>query len=263
MTELRRIVRVVVNPDGADTGSNGFAGRPAMSGLGRFYEIEVACRGEPDPVGGYLIDIKTIDRAVRSELAPAIARACADGETDAARVLSARLAALDEAVGGLLASVRWSLTPSLAVEIAMSESTRATISQRFDFAAAHRLHVPSLSDDENRRLFGKCNNPNGHGHNYRLDVSISVPLGAAAPAVRISALEEVVDQAVVARFDHTHLNEDTPEFAAGTGLNPSVENIARVCHGLLADAIARLGAGVRLERVTVWETDRTCASYPG
>ena len=136
---------------------------------------------------------------------------------------------------------------------------RFSISQQFEFAAAHRLHCADLSEAENRRVFGKCNNPHGHGHNYRLEVAVSVPMPAEGQwaGFGLPDLERIVGERVVERFDHTHLNLDTPEFAR---LNPSVENIARVCHDLLADPIA--AAGAALDHVTVWETEKTSCTYP-
>jgi 6-pyruvoyltetrahydropterin/6-carboxytetrahydropterin synthase len=76
-------------------------------------------------------------------------------------------------------------------------------------------------------------------------------------------LEAITDAAVIQRFDHKHLNEDTREFASVGGLNPSVENIAKVVFDLLAPEIARASPDAQLRSITVWETDRTCATYPG
>ena len=133
----------------------------------------------------------------------------------------------------------------------------AIVTESFEFSASHRLHCPDLTDEENRALFGKCNHPNGHGHNYRIAVSVRVGAGPGARPFATAALEAAVQAAVIDRFDHRHLNIDCPEFAQ---LNPSVEHIAMVCHGLLEPAIA--AAGAALHRVTVWETEKTSATYP-
>lgn len=133
----------------------------------------------------------------------------------------------------------------------------ATLTEHFEFSAAHRLHCPELGDDENRRIFGKCNHASGHGHNYRVAVSVRVPVGTGEPALGVGTLASIVNRCVIDRFDHRHLNVDCPEFAA---LNPSVEHIAMVCHGLLEREVR--AAGAKLERVTVWETEKTSASYP-
>jgi 6-pyruvoyltetrahydropterin/6-carboxytetrahydropterin synthase len=97
---------------------------------------------------------------------------------------------------------------------------------------------------------------------------VSVPVPAHGPALSITELEQVTTRAVVDRFDHKHLNEECPEFGGGPSpgpqpLNPSVENIAKVCFDLLAPGVAQLAAGTaRLHEVTVWETDKTSCRYP-
>ncbi|MBP7936663.1 MAG: 6-carboxytetrahydropterin synthase [Phycisphaerae bacterium] len=131
------------------------------------------------------------------------------------------------------------------------------IQQSFEFSAAHRLHCATMSDEENRRVFGKCNNPNGHGHNYGLEVMVTgEPDPSTGVLLPIESLEDIVKQRVIDRLDHKHLNRDCPEFAA---VNPSVENIARTIWGLLE---GRMGPA-RLKRVRVWETPKTCAEYEG
>lgn len=131
------------------------------------------------------------------------------------------------------------------------------LTQSFEFSAAHRLHVPRLSDEENRRVFGKCNNPNGHGHNYVVEVSVSgrpdAQTGCLLPLPRF---EEIVKARVIDRLDHTHLNRDTREFAE---VNPSVENIAVVIWNLLCDHVSP----ARLSSVRVYETPKTYAEYRG
>lgn len=265
---LERTVRFAVSPTGhgaghapAGTGVNGFGGAPAMHGVGRHYELDVACEGEPDAATGYLINIKDVDRAVHDAAVPVIVRACADDAAQPVGTLREVAAALRARLP-IATRVRWRLSPTYAVEMTMRETGHAVVRQQFDFAAAHRLHVPSLSDAENRAAFGKCNNPRGHGHNYRIEVALRVPTGPSAAGLSLADFERLVQDVVIERFDHKHLNEDTAEFATGTGLNPSVENIAMVCFDLLDSAVReRLGSRGTLAEVTVWETDRTSATY--
>lgn len=259
MLLLTRTVRFAVNdgPDDPADGVNGYAGRPAMRGLGRWYSMDVVCRGNADPRTGYFLDIKEIDAAARATVVPAIARACRETPgADPARVLRDCFPALREALGGAAHAARWFLTPTYSVEIRADAMHAALIRQRFEFAASHRLHVPSLSDEENRRLFGKCNHASGHGHNYVVEPTVAMDLSAP---ITLDAFERVVHERVIERFDHKHLNLDTEEFRAG-GLNPTVENIAKVCFDLLRDEVARLGGALR--SVTVWETEKTSATYP-
>lgn len=270
MVELTRTVRFSVNeaggPSAAATAHNSFAAHPPMTGLGRHYELDIRCRGEVDADTGYFINIKDIDRAARATLIPAIAAACAHHPGAApVQVLRDGLSALNSAIraGDAVAAVRWRLSPYYSLEMSPQSPTIALLRQQFEFAAAHRLHVNTLSDEENRRIFGKCNNPRGHGHNYRVEPCVEVRADSAAPFT-LQMLERLTAERVINRFDHTHLNEDTAEFnTAKGGVNPSVENIAKVCFELLAPAIAAASSDARLRSVTVWETDKTSATYPG
>ncbi|MEN0020473.1 MAG: 6-carboxytetrahydropterin synthase [Planctomycetota bacterium] len=265
MVELRRTVRLSINPGASDAdvavGCNGFSAVPAMRGLGRHYELDVVCRGEPDSESGYLVNIKTIDKAVRGSALPVLVRACRDEpERDPATLLAPMR---DAIAGGLpceLRSLVLRLSPYYSV--AMDTATdRFTLRQRFDFAAAHRLHVAGWSDDENKSAFGKCNNPSGHGHNYQVEPAVAVGFDDAGMALlTLEELETIVDESLIDPFDHTHLNVDTHEFGAD-GVNPSVENIAKVFYGRLAKSLEGRD-GVELRSVTVWETDRTSCTYP-
>lgn len=264
MVELSRAVRLIINPDdgpGAFTRpGHGFAGTPSPRGLPVFTELTATCRGEIDPVCGYLLDIKRIDSAVRRIVAPLIAAAFARlPQPDAGRLLHAAAVALAADLPVPLCALLWSLTPMHSLEIEMNDPGVVLLRQRFDFAASHRLHIASLSDAENRARFGKCNNAAGHGHNYRIEPCVAIPFGSS---FTVSDLERLTEETVIRRFDHTHLNEDTAEFSAAGGVNPTVENIARVFHDLLAPVLSRAAPGVALRSITVWETDRTSATYP-
>lgn len=264
MVELRRVVRANLgggHPEELPSGSNGHAGQPPMLGLGAYYEFEVCCRGEPDPVTGYLINIKQIDHSVRLAVLPEIHRTLLhEPGTSPASLLPSLSASLASVLEAPLVSLRWGLSPSHSLEFRMSQPHDVLLRQRFEFSAAHRLHVPSLSADENRALFGKCNNPSGHGHNYELEVCIRLPV--ASKSMPLSQFERIVETTIIQRFDHKHLNIDTAEFDAKAGLNPSVENIARVCYDLLAPAIAVGSGNTSLESVTLWETPKTSCTYP-
>ncbi len=270
---LRRTVRFAVGPegpiDGGASDSNSYAGRPSMVGLGSAYELDVVCRGDVHPVKSYLIDIKEIDKAVRSAVVPLVARGvAARPQEPAAGVLREGMMALRAALSGelhgSLHALVWRLTPRYSIEMTMNDTTTVLLRQRFDFAASHRLHAPTLSAEENRRVFGKCNYANGHGHNYQIEPVVAVKVDARGlGTLTLQDLERAVDETILQRYDHRHLNLDTPEFNAGAGgVNPSVENIARVFFERLSPAVAR-SPGATLRSITVWETDRTSCTYPG
>lgn len=259
-TLLRRTVRFAARPD-APRGPNGYAASPPARTIAQFLECTVECRGEPDPQSGYLLNIKTIDDAVHRHVRPLIAAARDPHGADLGPLLRDALHALDHALPVPVDRLELALSPYHALAMTTADPQHAEIRLRFDFAAAHRLHVPAWSDQANREHFGKCNNPNGHGHNYQLEVRVALP-AAQMGAFSTDALERAVQATVIDRFDHKHLNHDTAEFADGDGLNPSVENIARVCYDLLAAPVARLPGAPALRSVRVWETDRTSSRYP-
>jgi 6-pyruvoyltetrahydropterin/6-carboxytetrahydropterin synthase len=260
---------------------NGLVSVAPASGLAPTVEIEAECIGEVS-ASGYLIDITVIDRAVREHLSPillAALRAELDGTpTDLHALLRRCASTLAPALPARLSMLAYRSSPfrTAALEPAADETPNAkglqpmndafVLSETFEFAASHRLHLPGATDAENRAMFGKCNNPNGHGHNYRIEVSVEVSgevagaaevAGKARGEVDFAAIERIVQSEIMARFDHKHLNLDCPEFA---NLNPSVEHIAMVCHGILAPRFAERGASLR--SVRVWETEKTSCRYP-
>ena len=278
---LSRIVRLPLcgNPTTPSAAGNGLVSVAPATDFSPMVEFEVQCAGQVGP-SGYLVDITVIDRAVRERLAGPLARAARAelGGTpiDLRALLRESAEALASALPVALAALTYRPSPfrSATMErpISTEQPTDRTppmpdafvLNETFEFAASHRLHLPSATPEENRALFGKCSNPNGHGHNYRIEVSVEVPpvppVPPAPPSAPLGfeAIERIVQAEVMARFDHKHLNLDCPEFAA---LNPSVEHIAMVCHGLLAPRFAEAGAKLRFVRV--WETDKTSCRYPG
>jgi len=271
MVHLSRTVRFCLNdaaPGGDASASasdprrhNGYAGWPAMRGLGRYYQLQVRCAGHADAQTGYFINIKEIDRAFACCALPYLQQLIQEHHTgDAAlgAIMRQLLERLQPALRSSIVALRLELTPFYSLTLESGDMSTIVIRQQFDFAAAHRLHVPSLSDQENRDIFGKCNNPAGHGHNYRLEVAVRAPLTAQGRILPVEALDTLVDDAVIQKLDHKHLNLDVPQFA---GLNPSVENIAKVIYEMLLPRMGELS--VKLEEVSVWETEKTVCTYRG
>ena len=132
--------------------------------------------------------------------------------------------------------------------------SRAYFGRRYMLSASHRLHVDSLSAEENRVAYGKCNNPHGHGHNYVIEVLVG---GLVDPqtgmVVNLATLDQVVQTTVLERFDHTNLNLD-PLFVNQV---PTTENLTREIFDLLKGA---LPAG-ELEYVRVEETENNFFQY--
>jgi 6-pyruvoyltetrahydropterin/6-carboxytetrahydropterin synthase len=124
------------------------------------------------------------------------------------------------------------------------------VTSRYRFAAAHRLDTPALSAEENRKLYGKCNNPFGHGHDYILDVTVDGPLDENGLVVNREAFDAVVRQSVISKLDHKNLNVDLPEFAASVS---TTENLAMLVRDYLKAAWT---LPVKLVRVRISETER-------
>ena len=132
-----------------------------------------------------------------------------------------------------------------------------TVTRRLYFNAAHRVHNPALSDEENVRLFGKCNNPNWHGHNYILDVSVSGPVDDRTGYVLdLSVLKRVAEERAVDLIDHKNFNLDVPFMR---GVIPTSENIIVGIWRELEPAI-RPG---RLVKLVLWETPNNYVEYTG
>lgn len=132
-----------------------------------------------------------------------------------------------------------------------------TVTRRLRFNAAHRLHNPALTEEENRRLFGKCNNPNWHGHNYTLEVSVRGPIDERTGyVVDLGALARLVEERVIDEVDHRNMNVDVPFMQ---GIIPTTENIVVAIWRRLEPHLAP----ARLVRLRLWETENNFAEYEG
>jgi len=137
-----------------------------------------------------------------------------------------------------------------------ADSGKAYFGRRYMLSASHRLHSDTLTADENRAAYGKCNNPQGHGHNYVVEVLVGGPVDPeTGMVVNLADLDSVVRKRVVERFDHANLNLD-PEFVNRV---PTTENLCRVVFDLLNGTVP---AG-KLECVRVEETENNFFEYFG
>lgn len=132
-----------------------------------------------------------------------------------------------------------------------------TVTRRFHFNAAHRVHNPALSDSENTALFGKCNNPNWHGHNYVLHVSVTGEVDAKTGyVVDLAKVKQVVNREVIDKVDHRNMNLEV-DFMRG--MIPTTENIVVAMWRVLAPAVAP----AKLEKLVLAETENNSAEYRG
>lgn len=134
---------------------------------------------------------------------------------------------------------------------------KVTVSRKAHFNAAHRLHNAAWTDQKNQEVFGKCNNPDYHGHNYELIVSVRGEIDPTTGyVIDMKVLKNLIKTKVEERFDHKNLNTQTEEFKA---LNPTAENIAVVIYNLLKP---ELDDDLEL-KITLYETPRNYVEYEG
>ncbi|HEY5465171.1 MAG TPA: 6-carboxytetrahydropterin synthase [Hanamia sp.] len=135
-------------------------------------------------------------------------------------------------------------------------NNRVSVYRKEHFNAAHRLHNPEWDEEKNYAVFGKCNNPNFHGHNYELDVKITGEPGTDTGfVIDLKFLSDLIKENVLEKLDHKNLNLDVPEFS---NLNPTVENITIVIYNILRSKIDdKLDLQIRL-----YETPKNFAEYP-
>jgi 6-pyruvoyltetrahydropterin/6-carboxytetrahydropterin synthase len=138
---------------------------------------------------------------------------------------------------------------------------KAYLTRRYMFSASHRLHSEEMSAEKNREVYGKCNNPYGHGHNYSVEITVSGPIdGQTGMVCNLVDLDELVREQMVERYDHQNLN-CLAEFA---GQVPTTENLCISIFDLLKHKIVKLGLGkAHLERVRIEETMLNSFEYAG
>jgi len=269
MYKLARQVRFSVNPFLAadEQGFNSFASRPAGQGLSIFLELFVELTGEVEPATGFVVNVVDIDRGVRRYVVPIFAGRIREdfrrgkhigfsGITELLKSAWEQLAALFGAAK--LTKLTLALNPFRKVAIdagpTPQDSKMIYFSEKFEFAATHRLWNDDFSTERNLEVFGKCANPTGHGHNYIVEVTVRFPAGKNS--FHLGNFEKIVDDELIKLLDHKNLNADVDEFSK---TNPTVENIASFAWQRLVDKFGQ----ATLHCITVWETDKTYCSYYG
>jgi 6-pyruvoyltetrahydropterin/6-carboxytetrahydropterin synthase len=133
------------------------------------------------------------------------------------------------------------------------------LTRKAEFSSAHYYHNPELSADENRRIFGKCNNLNGHGHNYTLELTVKGEVDAKSGfVINLVNLKEILNREVMEVFDHRHLNKEVPEFATQI---PTTENIAISIWNRVQPKLKPLGA--QIHRVRLYEAPDLFVDFYG
>lgn len=226
---------------------------------GHNYVLWVSASGTLDERTGMVVNIKTIDDELQSRV---VQRLNMKSLNDEVPELTGKAPCLENlleffwadlsAPGALppevrLTALRLEEMPTLWAEKTLSQMT---LSRSYEFAASHRLHAPALSDEENRRLFGKCNNPNGHGHNYVVEVSLTGdPDPQTGMILDLASMDASVERLILDRYDHKNLDLDCPEFAGR----------ATTSEVLAAEIFRRLKEefGSKLASIKLYETPRS------
>lgn len=132
------------------------------------------------------------------------------------------------------------------------------LTRAYFFSASHRLHVPQFSDEKNQALFGKCNNPHGHGHNYRVEICVKGEIDPmSGRVVDLAAMDSLVNDRVVKYFDHKYINQDMPEFKT---LVATTEVLGEVIHERLSTVWPQ--DFPTLDKVGIQETKRNRFTIP-
>ena len=248
VVELTRIVRFHLDGSTSPLGSNGYAGRPALSQIASMVEVHITLRGEPDPTTHYVLDIKRFDRWANKHIFPAVSMLPQSSSLD--KILRNAFHNTQDLPHELI-SLKLQVSPyaTLNLEQPMPhEPPTLTFSPTSDFAAAHYLWAHNADDAQNRDLYGKCSGI--HGHNYQVEVVVEPQSNDPIPADKLDLL---VTEHLLEAWDHRVLN-DLDDFQ---DVPPSVERIAEKAAGRLVAPLA--AANLRLREVSVSETDRTRA----
>lgn len=252
------------NPNREESWNAAYFG-PLAELHGHNYTLTLTITGEVDPTTGIVVNLADVKDWLSGAVAPFENR-CVDAASEVmggvqpsteniARVLWDRLSPLMQGAPAEMACVRVSETDNLWSEY-QGESNVAYVTRRYEFSAAHRLHSEVLSDEENENIFGKCNRPGGHGHNYVVEVTVQGAVHEETGfAFCLETLDRVVAERVLDPMDHRNLNTEVPQFAH---VNPTTENLAIVIWDALRPEI-----GGALHRIRVEETARNAFEYFG
>ena len=265
MHKLTRQVRFSINPflPEESEGFNSYASKPAGEGLSIFFELSVTLTGEVEPATGFVANVLDIDKAVRESVVPIFAERIRKNFREGEHIGFFKIAELLKSAWGQLADkfgaarlgeLNLALNPFRKAGVDCEDCRMIYFSEKFEFAATHRLWNEDFSQEHNLQIFGKCANPAGHGHNYIVEVTVKT--STVSNGFCVGDFERVVNSELIELVDHKNLNAEVAEFGKA---NPTVENIAVFAWDKLVGKFGQAG----LHCVTVWETDKTYCSYYG
>jgi 6-pyruvoyltetrahydropterin/6-carboxytetrahydropterin synthase len=245
------------------SGFNSYASEPPGEGLSVFFELGVELAGEVEPTTGFVVNVIDIDKSVRELVVPIFAKRVREDYSSGKHISilglvqllsTARHQLADKFTAAKIGKLTLKLNPFRRIAIDSKDTEMVYFSEKFEFAATHKLWNDDFSEAQNLEVFGKCANPAGHGHNYLVEVTVKTP--ADRNDFRIADFERIVDSELMKLIDHRNLNVEVEEFSK---TNPTIENIAVFAWKKLAGKFGQ----ATLHCITIWETDKTYCSYYG
>ena len=265
MHKLARQVRFSINPflDEQYEGFNSYASKPTGEGLAIFLELSVEVTGKVEPDTGFVVNVADIDKSVRKFAVPIFVekirqefnRAQHIGFSILAELLKSACKELTNKFGkAMLSKLSLRLNPFRTLAIDLKDLDMVYFSEKFEFAAMHKLWNDDFTEKKNLEVFGKCANPAGHGHNYIIEVTIKT--SSSEKDFHIRNFEKIVNNELIKLVDHKNLNADVSHFNKTI---PTIENISIFAWNKLENKFDKAA----LHCITVWETDKTYCSYFG
>lgn len=239
---------------------------------GHNFELYVTIKGEINEDTGFLMDAKNLKKLINEQVIEKVDHKNLNTDVD---FLKEKMCSTENLATGIwqqlephlpkhvkLHCIKLYETPRIYVEYFGDQNdnfymnNKVAVYRKEHFNAAHRLFNPAWSEEKNNDVFGKCNNPNYHGHNYELIVKVTgEPQKETGYVIDLKVLSDIIKKEVLKKFDHRNLNLDLPEFK---DINPTAENIAVLIYNLLR---AKIDEQLELQ-VRLYETDRNYVEYP-
>ncbi|HLO99940.1 MAG TPA: 6-carboxytetrahydropterin synthase [Fimbriimonas sp.] len=224
---------------------------------GHNYILDVTVEGDIDDQTGMIVNISEVDKVLKRVVVSRFNNRSINDEIPEFKhtapclenLLSYFWSVIENAPLPKEATLKHLRLYEMPTLFAERDAMKTTLTRTYEFAASHRLHAPALSDEQNLELFGKCNNPAGHGHNYVLEVTVTgEPHPTTGMITSLQDLDQTVNEQVVDRYDHKNLNVDIPEFQ---GVPTTSEIVAKTIYQRLNSAL-----GDALHSVKLHETAR-------
>jgi 6-pyruvoyltetrahydropterin/6-carboxytetrahydropterin synthase len=265
MHKLTRRIRFSINPflSKASDGHNPYASCPAGEGLAIFLELSVELTGQVCPDTGFIVNVTEIDEIVHRFAVPVFIEQISEyfrqvkhvGFPTITNLLYSARELLNNEFGlAKPTGLGLQLNPSRNIAINLEDLDMMYFSEKFEFAATHKLWNTDFNEEKNLSVFGKCANPAGHGHNYIIEVTVKVP--SKGDDFAIGDFEAVVENEFIKVVDHKNLNIDVKSFQL---TNPTVENISSFAWSRLTGKFGK----ALLDHITISENDRTSCSFYG